>query len=108
MKVHNQKTIRFNCPSTLTKGDDEIIFSSARDLDAGAFKLYMYLYKEGMRYGCYDLSSKRCCEDFGIKRAQYNSAVAELIKKGYLVRCIEIDSVINLWDFYLMPVVKID
>lgn len=43
-----------------------------------------------------------------MKKTQYNSAIKELIEKGYLVQCLEVNSVINLWDFYLMPVVKID
>lgn len=86
----------------------KLSFPAVRQLDAGAFKLWMYLYKEGMQLGCYDLSSKRVQEDFGIKRTQYNSAIKELIEKGYLVQYLEVNSVVNLWDFYLMPVIKID
>lgn len=108
MGLNNQKVIRFNYTSKLAQGDYEIIFNTAKQLDAGAFKLWMYLYKEGMRLGCYDLSSKRVQEDFGIKKTQYNSAIKELIEKGYLVQFLEDNSVINLWDFYVMPVVKID
>lgn len=108
MKLNKQKVIRFNYTSKLAKEDNEIIFSAARQLDAGAFKLWMYLYKEGMRLGCYDLSSKRVQEDFGIKKTQYNSAIKELIEKGYLIQCLEVNLMVNLWDFYLMPVVKID
>lgn len=108
MKLNKQKVIRFNYTSKLAKEDNEIIFAAARQLDAGAFKLWMYLYKEGMRFGCYDLSSKRVQEDFGIKKTQYNSAIKELIEKGYLIQCLEVNLMVNLWDFYLMPVVKID
>lgn len=108
MKLNRQKVIRFNYTSKIAKGDDEIIFAAARQLDAGAFKLWMYLYKEGMRLGCYDLSSKRVQEEFGMKKTQYNSAIKELIEKGYLVQYLEINSVINLWEFYLMPVVPLD
>lgn len=108
MGLNNQKVIRFNYNSKMIQGDDEIIFYAARQLDAGAFKLWMYLYKEGMRLGCYDLSSKRVQEDFGIKKTQYNSAIKELIEKGYLVQHSEANSVANVWEFYVMPVVKID
>lgn len=75
MGLNNQKVIRFNYISKLVQGDDEIIFYAARQLDARAFKLWMYLCKEGMHFGCYDLSSKRVQEDFGIKKTQYNSAI---------------------------------
>lgn len=105
MGLNNQKVIRFNYTLKLAQGDDEIIFYAARQLNAGAFKLWMYLYKEGMHFGCYDLSRKRVQEEFGIKKTQYNSAIKELIEKGYLVQSLEINSVINLWDFYLMPVI---
>ena len=108
MKLNKQKVIRFNYTSKIAKEDNEIIFAAAKQLNAGAFKLWMYLYKEGIRLGCYDLSSKRVQEDFGIKKTQYNSAIKKLIEKGYLVQLLEISSVINLWDFYVMPVAKLD
>lgn len=92
----------------MIQGDYEIVFYAAKQLDAGAFKLWMYLYKEGMHSGCYDLSSKRVQEDFGIKKTQYNSAIKELIEKGYLVQSLEVNSAVNLWDFYVMPVAKLD
>lgn len=89
----------------MVQGDYEIIFYAARQLNAGAFKFWTYLYKEGMHFGCYDLSSKRVQKDFGIKKTQYNSAIKELIEKGYLVQSLEVKSVINLWEFYVMPVI---
>ena len=108
MKLNRQKVIIFNYNFKLTKDEYEIIFYAAKQLSAEAFKLWIYLYKEGMRLGCYDLSSKRIQEDFGIKKTQYNTAIKELIEKGYLVQHLEDNSVVNLWDFYVMPVIKID
>ena len=108
MKLNRQKVIIFNYNSKLTQGDDEIIFYVAKQLSAEAFKLWTYLYKEGMRLGCYYLRRKRVQEDFGIKKTQYNSAIKELIEKGYLVQHLEANSVNNVWEFYVMPVVKID
>ena len=108
MKLNRQKVIIFNYALKLTKDEDEIIFYAAKQLSAEAFKLWMYLYKEGMRLGCYYLRRKRVQEDFGIKKTQYNSAFKELIEKGYLVQHLETNSAAYLWEFYVMPVVKID
>lgn len=108
MKLNRQKIIIFNYALKLTKDEDEIIFNTAKQLSAEAFKLWMYLYKEGARLGCYYLRRKRVQEDFGIKKTQYNTAFKELIEKGYLVQHLEANSVNNVWEFYVMPVVKID
>lgn len=80
MGLNNQKVIRFNYNSKMIQGDYEIVFYAAKQLDAGAFKLWMYLYKEGMRLGYYYLRRKKIQEDFGIKKTQYNSAIKEIIK----------------------------
>ena len=108
MKLNRQKIIIFNYALKLTKDEDEIIFNTAKQLSAEAFKLWMYLYKEGTRLGCYYLRRKRVQEDFGIKKTQYNSAFKELIEKGYLVQHLETNSAAYLWEFYVMPVIKID
>lgn len=108
MKLNRQKVIIFNYNLKLTKDEYEIIFNTAKQLSAEAFKLWIYLYKEGVRLGCYYLRRKRVQEDFGIKKTQYNSAFKELIEKGYLVQHSEANSVANVWEFYVMPVVKID
>lgn len=108
MKLNRQKIIIFNYALKLTKDEDEIIFNTAKQLSAEAFKLWMYLYKEGARLGCYYLRRKRVQEDFGIKKTQYNTAFKELIEKGNLVQHSEANSVNNVWEFYVMPVVKID
>ena len=108
MKLNRQKIIIFNYALKLTKDEDEIIFYVAKQLSVEAFKLWIYLYKEGTRLGCYYLRRKRVQEDFGIKKTQYNTAIKELIEKGYLVQHLEANSVTNVWEFYVMPVVKID
>lgn len=108
MRLNRQKVIIFNYALKLTKDEDEIIFYAAKQLSAEAFKLWVYLYKEGTRLGCYYLRRKRVQEDFGIKKIQYNSAIKELIEKGYLVQHLEANSVTHFWEFYVMPVVKID
>ena len=108
MKLNRQKVIIFNYNSKLTQGDYEIIFYAAKQLSAEAFKLWIYLYKEGTRLGCYYLRRKRVQEDFGIKKIQYDTAIKELIEKGYLVQHSEANSVNNVWEFYVMPVIKID
>ena len=108
MKLNRQKVIIFNYALKLTKDEYEIIFYVAKQLSTEAFKLWMYLYKEGTRLGCYYLRRKRVQEDFGIKKTQYDNAIKELIEKGYLVQHLEANSVTHLWEFYVMPVVKID
>ena len=108
MKLNRQKVIIFNYNFKLTKDEYEIIFYVAKQLSTEAFKLWIYLYKEGTRLGCYYLRRKRVQEDFGIKKTQYDSAIKELIEKGYLVQHSEANSVANVWEFYVMPVIKID
>ena len=51
MKLNRQKVIIFNYNFKLTKDEDEIIFNTAKQLSAEAFKLWIYLYREGMRLG---------------------------------------------------------
>ena len=108
MKLNRQKVIIFNYNFKLTKDENEIIFYVAKQLSTEAFKLWIYLYKEGTRLGCYYLRRKRAQEDFGIKKTQYNTAIKELIERGYLVQHSEANSVNNVWEFYVMPVLKID
>ena len=57
---------------------------AAIDLKAGAFKLWVYLAKNQNNY-TFALSNKAVAEYFGIKKDQYDSAVKELIEKGYLI-----------------------
>ncbi len=57
---------------------------AALDLKAGAFKLWIYLAKNQNNY-TFALSNKAAQQYFGIKKDQYDSAVKELIEKGYLI-----------------------
>ena len=57
---------------------------AACTLDAGAFKLWVYLSKNQNNY-CFGLSNKALAETFGMKIKQYNNAVSTLIKNNYLV-----------------------
>jgi hypothetical protein len=57
--------------------------SAARDLKAGAFKLWIYFSNNQDKY-IFDLSKKACIE-WGIgSESSYTRGKAELINKGYL------------------------
>ena len=60
------------------------LFTASKDLQAGAFKLWIYFAKNQNNF-TFALSSKEVEENFGIKIKQYNNAVEELLNKGYLV-----------------------
>lgn len=88
-KVPNQKEVVIN----KEKCNKENLYATinlaamdkaAQDLDAGAFKLWMYFAKNQNGYK-FALSSKAVERDFGIKIKQYNNAIKELTDKGYLV-----------------------
>lgn len=57
---------------------------AAIDLKSGAFKLWIYFAKNQNNF-TFALSNKAVAEQFGIKKDQYDSAVKELIEKGYLI-----------------------
>ena len=88
-KVPNQKEVVVN----KEKCNKENLYATinlaamdkaAQDLDAGAFKLWMYFAKNQNGYK-FALSSKAVERDFGIKIKQYKNAIKELTDKGYLV-----------------------
>ena len=88
-KVPNQKEVVVN----KEKCNKENLYATinlaamdkaGQDLDAGAFKLWMYFTKNQNGYK-FALSSKAVERDFGIKIKQYNNAIKELTDKGYLV-----------------------
>ena len=58
--------------------------AAAINLDAGAFKLWVYFAKNQNGFE-FALSSKAVQETFGMKIKQYNNAVNALIEGGYLV-----------------------
>ena len=86
--VPNQKQITIKREKTIkdqlyTKINLDSLHSAALDLDAGAFKLWCYFVKNQDNY-VFALSRQTVEETFGIKVKQYNNAISELIKKGYL------------------------
>ena len=57
--------------------------AAAQDLDAGAFKLWIYFAKNQNGYE-FALSSKDAHDAFGLGKSQYDTAVKKLISSGYL------------------------
>lgn len=57
--------------------------AAAQDLDAGAFKLWIYFAKNQNGYE-FALSSKDAKDIFGLGKSQYDTAVKKLISSGYL------------------------
>lgn len=86
--VPNQKVVTVDKQPTKDKLHAQInmeaLNAAALDLDAGAFKLWIYFSKNQNGYE-FALSSKAVEETFGIKIKQYNNAIATLTEKGYLV-----------------------
>lgn len=86
----NQKTVTVKKEPTdkqhyYTSINLQALELAAIDLKAGAFKLWIYLAKNQNNY-TFGLSNKAAFEYFGIKKDQYDSAVKELIEKGYLIQ----------------------
>lgn len=84
--VQNQKVIKIKREPkgkryTYTSFESEA--SAAKDLKAGAFKLWRYLCRNANGF-VLALGPKACQEEFGIKEGQYDTAVKELLSKGYL------------------------
>ena len=98
----NQKTIKVskevcNKDNLYAVINLQALQSAAIDLKAGAFKLWIYFSKNQNFYE-FALSNKDVNENFGIKKDQYDSAVKELISKGYLV-----ETSGNHYTFYEVP-----
>lgn len=74
--------------------------AAAIDLDAGAFKLWTYFAKNQNGYE-FALSSKAVADTYGIKKKQYDNAIAKLTDKGYLIAVSG-----NLFTFSETPVVS--
>ena len=104
--VPNQKGITIHkepCDNTAqehyyAKINLEAISHAAMDLDAGAFKLWIYFAKNQPGYR-FALSKKVVEEQFGIKKTQYDNAIKELKEKRYLVQ-----DKGNYYSFYEVPV----
>lgn len=81
VKVNKEKCDKANLYATINL---EAMNRAAIDLDAGAFKLWIYFAKNQNDYQ-FALSSKDALETFGLKKRQYDNAIKDLITKGYLV-----------------------
>lgn len=71
---------------------------AAQDLDAGAFKLWIYFAKNQPGYQ-FALSKADVQESFGMKKTQYDNAIKELKEKRYLVAVKD-----PYYNFYEVPV----
>lgn len=89
MSKSNQKTVKIHkeiCDGKhiYAQINREAMGAASRDLNDGAFKLWVYLSANQDGFS-FDLSSKAIQNEFGMKKGQYDAAVKELIEKGYLV-----------------------
>ena len=88
--VPNQKVIKIKDKQKCDKQNTYATFNlkalnhAMADLDAGAFKMWMYLDKNQDGYE-FALSRKDCKDNFGISKSQYDTALKKLEEKGYLV-----------------------
>ena len=80
--VKKEKTDKQNYYAAINLNALEL---AARDLQAGAFKLWIYFAKNQQNY-CFALSNTAAEQNFGIKIKQYNNAIKELTEKGYLIK----------------------
>lgn len=88
--VANQKIVKIqkevcNKQNLYTTINLQALESASIDLQAGAFKLWVYFAKNQDRF-TFALSSKDAEQTFGIKIKQYNNAIKELEEKGYLIK----------------------
>lgn len=108
MAVPNQKIIEVN--KQLSDKNHYYSIHNLNALDYAAinlqstvgFKLYIYIAKNQDKYK-FDLSNVLFCKWTGCGRTAYNSAVRELIDKGYLV---EDNNKKNHFKFYEYPRIK--
>lgn len=103
--VPNQKIIKINkeeCnkDSFYTTINLAAMESAAQDLEAGAFKLWIYLAKNQDQY-IFALSSKNVNDTFGMKKGQYDTAINKLKEKGYLT-----EEKNNFYIFNEIPIIK--
>ena len=84
VKVYKQPTNNEKKENFYAKINLNAMNAAACDLDAGAFKLWVYFAKNQQHYE-FALSSTDAANNFGLKKKQYDNAVAQLIEKGYLV-----------------------
>lgn len=101
MSVANQKIVRI---SKRMPRDREHLYATMnldalqfamQELKGSSFKLWAYFNKNQDNYQ-FELSQK-ACEEWGIKKDSYYSAVKDLIDRGYLV---PITPYSNIYDFH--------
>ena len=97
--VHKEKCDGSSRDTYYTSINLNALEAAALDLDAGAFKLWIYFAKNQNNYE-FDLSNKAVELTFGMKIKQYNNAVAQLIAKKYLVNIAG-----NIYVFNEIPVI---
>lgn len=87
--VENQKIIIIDKTKTGKDNfaliDGVVVEHALTALKGNVFKVWMYLARWGTSKR-FALSSSHCCDMCNISRPTYNSAINELIEKGYLVR----------------------
>ena len=81
IQVHKEKCDKNNLYATI---NINALQQAAQNLDAGPFKLWVYFAKNQNDY-TFALSRSAVEQQFGMKKSQYDKAVAELIEKNYLV-----------------------
>lgn len=101
--VPNQKIIKINKEKYHKNSFYAIIDlaameTAAKNLEAGAFKLWIYLAKNPDQ-DVFALSCKEINNTFGIKKSQYHAAVKKLIEKRYLIA----EEKDNQYIFYEIP-----
>lgn len=70
--------------TTYMRVNMDALDKAAKNLKAGAFKLWIYFAKNQHDY-TFALSPKHVKELFNMDKTQYDNARAELVEKGYLV-----------------------
>ena len=102
--VANQKVITINKEKCSRAKGYEYSMTNLRAetqaalrLEAGPFKLWRFLAMNSDGYP-FALSSKVAEEMFGIQRKQYNNAIAELVRQGYLVAVREGSNIYNFYE----------
>lgn len=85
----NQKIIIIDKTPTGKKNfaliDGPVVEHALTALKGNVFKVWMYLARWGTT-AKFALSSSDCCNVCNISRPTYNTAIKELIEKGYLIR----------------------
>ena len=96
VKVKKEKCDKQNTYATINL---DALSKAMAELDAGAFKMWVYFSKNQDGY-TFALSSRECKDNFGMGRTQYDRGIKVLIEKGYLVNIKG-----NTYEFNEIPVV---